>query len=218
MKKIILMMCMMVIGISTFAAVANYNPLKDGWNANLTDVTKIDEYIKKVQESSYETKIAYRKNGWLQRLEFQKRTANMKFGVTPFADYKKVLDEFNISSTSYTYLVLKNENLKGFLLILIKENYFAINNVNMPLLLSYCDFDGFKNILSAIVSRKVKFVNAKQAELFLNKYEEIQMNFTAEENLKNLKAIKRLIYPNIAKSEDWKKVVVDLELMIKANE
>ena len=218
MKKIILMMCMMVIGISTFAAVANYNPNDDGWNANLTDVTKIDEYLKKVQESSYETKFIYRKNMWLQRLEFQKRTANMKFGVTPLADYKKVLDEFKKPSKRYIYIVLKNENLCGFLPILIKENYFAINKDNMPMLLAFCDFDTFKNILSVIISGKFQLVDIKRAEQLLYVYNKFQMNFTAEENLKNLKAIKRMIYPNIAKSEDWKKVVVDLELMIKANE
>lgn len=218
MKKIILMMCMMVIGVSTFAAVANYNPLNDGWNANLTDVTKIDEYIKKVQESSYDAKIDYRKKMWLQRLEFQKRTANMKFGVTPLADYKKVLDEFKNPSKNYIYIVLRNKNLQGFLPILIKENYFAINQGNMTMLLKFCDFDAFKNILSVIISGKVKLIDVKMAKLFLNGYKKFQMNFTAEENLKNLKAIKRMIYPNIAKSEDWKKVVVDLELMIKANE
>lgn len=210
----------MVIGISTFAAVANYNPLNDGWNANLTDVTKIDEYLKKVQESSYEAKFVYRKNMWLQRLEFQKRTANMKFGVTPLADYKKVLDEFNSSSVNgnYIYMILRNKNLQGFIPILIKENYFAISSSNMDLLMAFGDFDIFKNILSAIMSGKVGFVNVQQAKQFLNKYKKFQMNFTAEENLKNLKAIKRVIYPNIAKSEDWKQVAVDLELMIKANE
>lgn len=208
----------MVIGISTFAAVVDYSPFNDGWNANLTDVTKIDEYIKKVQESSYEAKFAYRKDLWLARLEFQKRTANMKFGVTPFADYKKVLDEFQKTSKIWIWMILSNKNLKGFLPILIKENYFDINQNNMFLLLGHSDFDAFKKILSVIMSGKVNLADVKQAELFLNKYEKFQINFTSEENLKNLRAIKRMIYPNIAKSEDWKKVVINLELMIKANE
>lgn len=217
MKKIILMMCMMVIGISAFAEVANYDPLTDGWNTNLTDVTKIDEYIKKVQESSYDDKNIYRKKMWLPRLEFQKRTANMKFGVTSLTDYKKVLDEFN-GSMHYIYIIVRNKNLQGFLPTLVKENYFAINRDNMMILLVYCDFDTFKNILSAIMSGKVEFANSRYAKEFLNTYKKYQMNFTTEENSKNLKAVKRMIYPNIAKTEDWKKVVIDLELMIKANE
>ena len=210
--------CMMVIGISTFAEVANYDPLTDGWNTNLTDVTKIDEYIKKIQESSYDEKNIYRKKMWLTRLEFQKKTANMKFGVTSLADYKKVLDEFNGYFMNYIYVIVRNKNLQGFLPVLVKENYFAINRDNMMILLVYCDFDTFKDILSAIMSGKVEFANSRHAKEFLNTYKKYQMNFTTEENLKNLKAVKRIIYPNIAKTEDWKKVVIDLELMIKANE
>ena len=61
--------------------------------------------------------------------------------------------------------------------------------------------------------RSAKFVNRYVAFIKNN-----QKVLTSNETISYLKEMKRMIYPNIAKSEDWKNVLVKIELLIKANE
>ena len=57
-----------------------------------------------------------------------------------------------------------------------------------------------------------------QCRILLNRYKSIMDQLTDDEVKSDLKKIKRYIYPNISKSERWKTLVVELELMIKSIE
>lgn len=61
-----------------------------------------------------------------------------------------------------------------------------------------------------------------QSTQFVNKYvvfvKDNQNLLTSNETIFYLKEMKRIVYPNIAKSEQWKNILVNIELLIKANE
>jgi hypothetical protein len=61
--------------------------------------------------------------------------------------------------------------------------------------------------------KSAKFVNRYVA--FVKNNQEV---LTSNETISYLKEMKRMIYPNIATSEEWKNVLVKIELLIKANE
>lgn len=78
--------------------------------------------------------------------------------------------------------------------------------------------DEFIKWITATGNKNVIVNDYRYCNIYLKIIRRYQNLLTPEETVKYLKNLRRNIYSNISKSEDWKQVVVQVELMIKANE
>lgn len=202
---------------------------------NMTDKTKIEnEKIAAKAKNNYDLKkIDYE----LLSVLADKNTTN--FSYSQLKEEVKTIINNNATSLNSNGKKIKIENTKKALIakICITINRFNpyIKNViadpelnDIPYVNKfYIKNKKFINAVGPVEWRKFVFTTERLKKIKLvsdpvlaNKIIDIYianiLNFTSNEIKSDLGLLKRICYPNIAKSEEWKNILIKIELQLKA--
>ena len=222
MKKLTLMTMLALC----FAASSVFAAVPVGFNWNLTDVTKIDECLKSNEEINKNNKRDFEHLKFY--LLFMKKTINKDATNISYTDFKKIVadtfievftnNEFQINQNvcimSYNVIkfrpfckqVLEDKDITSVYKYVYNEN-FAYKEI--PIV-------EFRKNTIDLINKYNSYIPLVKSQIRFYKNRLIEIDNT--DALKDLKTIKKIIYSNISKSEDWKKIVVEVELMIKSLE
>ena len=211
-----------------FAAVASYAAIPANFSWQTTDPAVIDDYAKWNEANNKDVN----KVMWNCILKTMKDLSTKDANTISYADLKKlILDNF-VNAPKH----IQKQYVPQFVNTVTRFNAFANDVINDEELMkdpyaknyanTYCARICFKDIpitkfREIFVGNITNLANAKSTYMVNNwvrLYKMRAIEIDNAEMLKDLKKVKKLIYPNINISEDWKKVVVGVELMIKSIE
>lgn len=209
-----------------FATVASYAVIPVNFSWQTTDPTVIDGCAKWNEANNKD----FDKVMWNCVLKTMKDLSAKDATTISYVDFKKlILDNFvNIPK--------HKQYVPQFVNCISRFNAFAIDVINDEELMNDKLAKQYANMFVArmcfkdlpitqfreiFVGNIINLTNTNRTDIvdkwvILYKIRTIEIDNA--EMLKDLKKVKKLIYPNINISEDWKKVVVDIELMIKSIE
>lgn len=224
MKKLLVLLILTTIASISFAKQV------PGFFESTPSAGKIDEFIA-IQKADKDTwrlsmGMAYKaligKNAENTTYEEMK---NIVFNAVK-PHHKTISLQNEVKNVTIYYLVTFNDNFKSY-----KNNFIneIINNTeNMKDKLgSYMKYLAESGVdvnpalkikaLRTLINHDI-FPNLSigYVKLIVNTYTKLRINIAPADQNKDLQRIKMIFYPKISTSEDWKKLMVQVELMIKS--
>ena len=181
--------------------------------------------VEQCEEAMLKTKAVESKILWEMRIECIK-DANLQNNFDAFKNkfveiskkYNRTFENGKDELFAQTvYILLPDKKMRKAMIDYAEGQNFHVNfHYNRSLI--KLNKEQVINTVKTALSKKGNINKPK----FVNKYVSFIKNnqdvLTSNETISYLKEMKRMIYPNISKSEDWKSVLVNIELLIKANE
>ena len=207
MKKILMIaIATMMIGSAFAAAPKNFY-----WNC------QSEEQINKwIEESKTANDALYENVTNIQKLLLGKDDKNITY-----KELKKIIEdnakEKDYKTFAVPQVIRSITRFRGFVKDVINDSDYGIKNdyvatwlITIKNALSPEDYRA--NLTNYLPKMKISLFNAKE---YINTYEFYSISYTDEEIKSDLKKIKRTIYPNLSINEDWKKLIIKIELIIK---
>ena len=218
MKKILVVLTL------CFAAIASFAAIPTGFNWNTTDPAIINNYVKFNEENNKGIELEV----WKCILKTMNALATKDANSISYTDFKKLIyDNFaTIKERQKQYVPQFVNCISRFNTFakdvfndeeLLKDNFAKnyIYSYNARLIFKDIPIDKFREITIDIIARNgTRDINLVKTWVTLYKIRSIEIENS--EMLKDLKNIKKVIYSNINISDEWKSVVVNVELMIKS--
>ena len=215
---------MMALCFATVSVFAANIPEFQSWN--IKDPSQIDLLLKSNAEINKNNPIAFNKFQCIfntMKELIGKNASNMSY-----AEFKKLVKDncvkYNVDKryaadavTQFAYCVV---DLRGFAMDVYNDPEYK-STVYCKLYLSRVvkdkiSIDEFRTLaVDNIVNNND---NVAQVRFWVDAYSKRIKEIKDEDMLKDLKLIKKSIYSNISKSDVWKSIVVQVELMIKSIE
>lgn len=140
--------------------------------------------------------------------------------------YKTIWDQNSVKYLTIWYLVTYNDNFKSYKNNFINEIINSTENMQSKLNIymrylaaSNTDINSATKIkaLRALINHDIlPSLSAVRVKSIVDIYAKLRINIAPADQIKDLQRIKMIFYPKISTSEDWKNLMVQVELMIKA--
>jgi hypothetical protein len=144
--------------------------------------------------------------------------------VKPYS--KKLSRQISLRTSSLHLLTFKHDNFKAhrksFVNDILKDNANIKTNkyLYIRLLKSSTSLVGEEAIIKAlrnIINNPILLsLDLNNVQDIVSIYQKLRISIAPAEQLKDLQIIKMIFYPKITTSEEWKKLLVEVELMIKS--
>ena len=211
MKKLFLMMMVMTMGAGAFAAEKFIGVGKTDAEYEAAIKNSTHPYIKSMTELYYA--------GLKDKSLTENFDAFLKKAQEICEKNKLTINYKTSAFMPATISLLKADKLYADMIKYANcENYYVNTIYPKYNVWKIQDKDTLMKVLNFDVSDKQVYNNLYLSQCTYDILEKYQDMLTSEETVAILKKFKRNTYKNIAISEDWKKLMIKVELMIKANE
>lgn len=208
-KKIMVGLLCAMVGVS-FATDFNY---KKESNWNQTDLAKIEKCLAAATAAKDKT--------FIIKCEVLKLIANKDATNTSYAELKKLCA--SASPDQVCSLILNCKRFNSFTKNVINDpelNNCKYYNTFFPTYTFVYKQLGYNEWRKTFINLKTlnKVTSPESGSKILKRYNEGSESLNAAEIKSDCAIFKRAWYPNISKSEEWKKLLVKIELMLKSVE